>query len=331
MLSAGVGSKWTAAGGSVVVGQAKSPVLAHTSLLEEILLSSWLQPGPASGGSGGSALPADSVVPEATFGLPASAGTAATYSRSDHTHGTPPITLHTSSTTAHNNHQVAGDVTGTLGASSVVAIRGVPAPVPAAANDGQALVYRDATKRWELTALAAAPAPGGDLTGTLSAAVVSGLQKFPVTAPTVANDGQVLTFRNGPAPHWEPAAVPAAAGGPFVRAAALPAGSTQYEIMAAGKMGTDGRARFTAYGGLRATGLPTAANKGQLGLSFTGYAQADRYVVKLTGEAADGSAVNATVVSFGSGDFLIAVTSAGAPVTEANRANFSVHIEISRY
>ena len=45
-------------------------------------------------GGGGSGTPSDTVVSGTSFGQAAAAGTAAAYSRADHTHGTPPfITL----------------------------------------------------------------------------------------------------------------------------------------------------------------------------------------------------------------------------------------------
>lgn len=64
----------------------------------------------AAGGAGPS--PSDSVVAETAAGQSAAAGTAATYARGDHTHGTPPDPLpaHIADGDPHPQYQQAGDV-----------------------------------------------------------------------------------------------------------------------------------------------------------------------------------------------------------------------------
>ncbi|HEY3301929.1 MAG TPA: hypothetical protein VGL70_00185 [Candidatus Binatia bacterium] len=95
--------------------------------------------------------PSNTVAGEETFGQPRNAGALAAYSRADHTHGTPPdpIPAHRADPGAHN---IAGDVTGTVGATTVVAIRnqrvvGTPA-------DGQVLTFR--ANQWQAEIPAAA-------------------------------------------------------------------------------------------------------------------------------------------------------------------------------
>jgi hypothetical protein len=92
------------------------------------------------------------VAAEQAFGLLSNAGVSAAYSRADHTHGTPPdpIPPHRADAAAHN---LAGDITGTVGAATVVAIRN--APVVGTPGDGQVLTFR--SNQWQAEALPAPP------------------------------------------------------------------------------------------------------------------------------------------------------------------------------
>ena len=357
------------ASGAAVAGSPR-PLLPSLRLLEELLLSSW---GRAGSGPAAGPAPGATVRPESAFNQLANAGVSLDYARADHTHGTVPDRL-------------LGDATGTFAASVVERLRGVPLPVPAPANDGQALVFRSLPPRFELTTLVGggpvgnlagdatgplaaavverlrgvplpvptavndgqalvfrtAPQPrfelasfpvvanlAGDATGGLGAAVVTGLHKFPIVAPTPADDGEVLTFRANPA-RWELA--PAAAG-QFVRVNNLPAGSLGYFIAAAGRLRATGAAEGLTYNGLRNTG---AGTDGVLRFTFLGYARANRYVVKVTPEfagvgAAPPRSLQAFVTDLADLDIGLFISLENAPVNANNRQSVILHIEISQY
>jgi hypothetical protein len=112
---------------------------------------------------------------ETTFGQAPAIGTAAQYSRADHTHGTPPNLL------------------------------------PAHVSDANAHVV------------------GGDLSGAVGNARVTGLQNFPVAQPGPADNGRVLTFRTN---QWRLESV--TGGNP--NAVEHPPGLPSYEIVAAGRL-----------------------------------------------------------------------------------------------
>jgi hypothetical protein len=99
--------------------------------------------------------PANTVAAETTFGVASNAGASAAYSRADHTHGSPPdpIPPHRADAAAHN---LAGDVTGNVGATSVARIQGV-AVDPAAPAAEQVLTFR--AGRWQPAALPPGSAP----------------------------------------------------------------------------------------------------------------------------------------------------------------------------
>ena len=102
--------------------------------------------------------PSNSVGAEQAFGLATNAGASSDYSRADHTHGTPPdpIPPHRADLNSHNAHNVAGDVTGTIGATRVGRIQGV-AIDPAAPAQDQVLTFR--AGQWRPAALPPASAP----------------------------------------------------------------------------------------------------------------------------------------------------------------------------
>lgn len=97
--------------------------------------------------------PSNTVTAQQAFGLAQDAGASAAYSRADHSHGTPPdpIPAHRADAGAHN---LAGDVTGTVGATRVARIQGVAVDSIAPAQD-EVLTFR--AGQWRPAALPAVP------------------------------------------------------------------------------------------------------------------------------------------------------------------------------
>jgi hypothetical protein len=151
----------------LVIDEERRPILLHLRLLQE-----WLSCGRlAAQGTPFSfsmplpeavAVPGDTVVPEqALDGSAASPGVAAEYSRSDHTHGTPPdpIPAHVADGAAHAGHGIDGDVTGTLAATRIQALQGkrVDAATPAG---GQVLQFDGNADAWRAVQLPVTPVGG---------------------------------------------------------------------------------------------------------------------------------------------------------------------------
>jgi hypothetical protein len=318
----------------VVVSEHRRPFLLHTGLLQELLMSAWGRADSAAGPPVNVPQPADTVVAEQAYNRVPNAGSAPTFSRSDHTHGSPPnlMPAHVANVAVHNAHQIAGDVTGTLGASTVAALRNAPVTAPVVANDGQALVFRINPSRWDFQALAVA----GDVTGALGATTVAALRNAPLPTPAAANDGQMLVFRTNPA-RWELQA-PGAAAGPFVQHLNLPAGSAGYRIVAAARIVGNNTVRGVAYNGLRITGFP---EPGVLNLTFVGYTNPDaagsttRYVVKILPELLEfptpRPAITVAVLRFNAADFSVFITQNGQPLPDASRPRLILNVEISQY
>ncbi len=95
----------------------------------------WEPVTPAAGGG----TPANSVVPETAFGQAAQPGTAATYSRADHSHGTPPDPIPAHKTDAQA-HALGGDLGGFTGNALVGKIQNVPVR-PTQPQAGQVLGF----------------------------------------------------------------------------------------------------------------------------------------------------------------------------------------------
>jgi hypothetical protein len=153
----------TRAGGAitgVVLDDGRRPFLVHLRMLQELLLC-----GPCCGEGAGAELgsppsspaainilPATTVVAENVFGpnpKGAQPGGSLKYAREDHTHGLPvdPIPGHLLKTADHFPHQIKGDVTGTLGATVVAQLQGVPVS-PALPLKDQVLQFDSPTKTW---------------------------------------------------------------------------------------------------------------------------------------------------------------------------------------
>ncbi len=108
--------------------------------------------------------------------------------------------------TRHGNLSVHGDVTGSLDATSVVALQGrAVADEDPDANDLLAWQGTEGAEAWRPFDRGALPLGNGDLgdvVGTLREPRVQGLQNR-LVASTAPGDGQVLTFRGG---MWQPEA-----------------------------------------------------------------------------------------------------------------------------
>lgn len=272
------------------------------------------------------ATPGTSVIAEASFGQASSVGTSAAFARADHTHGTPMLPA------------LAGDLSGSLTAASVVALRGAPisATAPTAGTvlgwsgtdwrpttlstpaPGASVIpatsFGLASSAGSSSAFARAdhthgtptlPAAGGDLSGSLTAATVTGLRGTPVS-PAAPAPGDVLQFDGT---SWS------AVNAPLVVAAAVVTGANTVS--------------GPRVGGLSVTGLAAGA----VSFTFAGYSQptaASTYVVKVT-PVAGSSFYVAAFQSFSASGFTIAVrdlTGASPATTVLQSLTFMV--EVSR-
>jgi hypothetical protein len=136
---------------AAIQGVAVNPAVPAANQVLTFSAGQWWPANPPTGGA--VINPATTVQAATTFGLPSVVGTSALYARADHAHGTPPdpIPPHRADAGAHN---VAGDVTGTVGATTVTAIRN--APVVGTPSDGQVLTFR--SNQWQAESLP--PTPG---------------------------------------------------------------------------------------------------------------------------------------------------------------------------
>ena len=140
----------------IAIVETDRPYLLHLMMVQEWLLRHQFPGGPtASQPPGGIGL-GDAVTSEVAFGVAANAGTSTEASRADHTHGSPPDPIPPHAADA-NAHALAGDVTGTVGASRVVALQGRPMAT-AAPSEGNVLTFVGG--RWRPGAPATAPATG---------------------------------------------------------------------------------------------------------------------------------------------------------------------------
>ncbi|HLM56360.1 MAG TPA: hypothetical protein VK422_09615 [Pyrinomonadaceae bacterium] len=151
------------------VNEARRPFVLHLRMLQEWVECGNRQPTPA-----------DSVEEERTFGLPASSGTSGSYSRADHTHGTPDLV---------GDAYIGGD-----GRTVVGSVNGIPVVPSASAppTDNQVLLFTN--NRW-----VGGDAPpvvlDGDVTGPSNDNELSALKGVPfVYNAGTARQGQVLTY-----------------------------------------------------------------------------------------------------------------------------------------
>ena len=134
--------------------------------------------------------PSNTVTTETTFDQPATAGTATTYSRGDHTHGTPPTPA------------LAGDVTGSIGNTAIAMIQSVPVTATGA-TDGQVLAFDAGANTWRpanpLDApFVAHPASEGTYGIVAAARLQPAAGASPPPRPPAGYNGLILqSFTNG--------------------------------------------------------------------------------------------------------------------------------------
>jgi hypothetical protein len=314
--------------------------------------------------------PANTVVAEQAFGLTNAAGTAAGFSRADHTHGTPPdpIPTHSADPAAHN---VAGDVTGTIGVTRVARIQGVAVDATPPAQD-QVLTFRGG--QWRPTALPPGSAqvnpsntvPSQVAFGLPSSAGTSaaysrgdhthGTPPDPIpahrsdaNAHTLAGDVSgnvgattVAGIRNAPV-----VGTPAdgqvltfrsnqwQAETPQAGAADVvehPPGLGRYFIVAAGIVRCDGTSRPPVYNQL----VARTSNASQVTVRFNGDrppTAAFQYVVKVLPVFADGfDAIAVSFIQFlQGGGFQLRITRAGQQIPREELGRLELIIEVSRF
>ncbi len=307
------------------IDDSRRPFLIDLRLLQEALLGNIAQTATTGGGGGAGPNPANGVTAAGSFGLPASAGVAATFSRGDHTHGTPPdpIPPHKADPNAHT---LAGDVAGPTGTSVVERLRGVVVD-PAAPAAGQVLGFSNG--RWRPTAIATPPGAGNAVKTETSFGLATatgvdnnyaradhthGTPPDPIPphrgdpnahqllgdvtgslGATVVSRIQNLPVQvpsaanSGMALTFRPAGwtLEPAAGG-TASAVERPAGQPRYLIVAAGRVAMNGTTRGPAYNGLTASAVPTAP--GIINVKFNGYINPEpnfphQYIIKVLPEA----------------------------------------------
>ena len=159
----------------VAIDESRRPILLSLRMVQELILRQW------------DAEPGNTVTPETAFGQMPDPGTALSYSRSDHTHGSPDVPA------------LGGDLSGTLEDARIEGLQGVPLAATSPITEGQVLTFESG--QWVPKDLPPAPAPVtpplvGDVVGPIGANQLGSLQGRPLNAPSPLAD-QVLRFVNG--------------------------------------------------------------------------------------------------------------------------------------
>ena len=198
----------------VVMDESRRPILLSLRMVQELILRLRdTEPGHA-------------VVPETSFGQLPDAGSAFSYARSDHTHGSPDLPA------------LGGDLSGTLDDARIDSLQGIPLGTASPITEGQVLTFESG--QWVPKDMPPAPAPvipalAGDVVGPIGANQLGSLQGQPLNAPS-PSAGQVLRFIGGA---WTAVDLPATAPPP----APAPTGqfvergnAARYQIVAAGEI-----------------------------------------------------------------------------------------------
>ncbi len=173
---------------SVAIIEERRPYLIHLRMVQEWLLCARREPAASGAGAG---TPANTVVSEMAFGQAANAGTVTTYSRGDHTHGTPPTPVVPSpgstvvSETTFGQVASAGD---SLNYSRENHTHGTP-PTPAVPMPGAAVVPETAFGLLPNTGASADYSRADHTHGTPAVPAI------PTPANTIANE---ITFGQAP-------------------------------------------------------------------------------------------------------------------------------------
>jgi hypothetical protein len=247
----------------------------------------------------------NTVTSENTFGQSSSAGSATAYSRADHTHGTPPAP---------------------------------PAPPPAASSVIGANSFGQSSAVGSSTSYARAdhshgtpslPTAGGDVSGSLTALTVVGIQSKGVEVFN-PQPNDVLTY-NGNVWHN---ARPGSAATNFVQ---HPAGLGGYSIVAAGIIKGDGTTRRGSYNNLHVVDV----ENGRVLITFDGYDNPDdkdfEYIIKAMAVVRDGPSLVVNFEQFLPGDkgFTLGVASEKSGVLQGVNSeilrNTELMVEVSQY
>lgn len=313
--------------------------------------------------------PSNTVVAEQAFGQTSVAGTAAAYSRADHTHGTPPdpIPAHVADASAHT---LGGDVTGAVSNTRVARIQNVPVDTTAPAQD-QVLAFR--AGQWRPTALPAGSQVNPSSTVTTQVAFgqagnagssaaysrgdhTHGTPPDPIPAHRVDVNAHALNgdvtgnigattvagIRNTPVV-GTPADgqvltfrnnqwQPEAAQGAGGDVVEHPPGLGRYFIVAAGIVRCDGTNRPPVYNQL----VARVSNVSQVTVRFTGDrvpAGNFQYVVKVLPVFSDGfdNILVAFIQFLQTGGFQLRITRAGQTIPREELGRLELMIEVSRF
>jgi hypothetical protein len=313
----------------IEVHEERRPYLMHLRLLQEWLLAGRRE-----------ALPADVVTDETAFGQSPAAGTSESYSRADHTHGTPPlpaIPAPGDGVISETAFGLASNAGASPNFSRADHTHGTPPAPPAvlpsatviaetafgqAANPGGAAELSRGDHTHGTPTLPAIPTPGDTVTPEIAFG-------------QAANPGGAAEFSRADHTHGTPAA-PGVVGDVVER----PSAAVRFGIVAAGTVRGDNGNRQPVYNGLRVTG---AGGAGQISLTFDGYEEPPRvdgrfqYIVKALPVFNDLFQTN-VVVNFQefSPDpnvgFVLRVTDiTGNPINPDRLMNLELMIEVSQF
>ncbi|HEV8474656.1 MAG TPA: hypothetical protein VGR82_17895 [Methylomirabilota bacterium] len=244
---------------AVACDESRRPVLLSLRMVQELVTRH-----PGGGADGG-----DTVVPETSFGLAPTAGSALAYSRADHTHGSPLVP------------ELGGDLSGPIEAARIESLQGVRLVSGSPLVDGQVLTV--AGGQWVPGAppTPSAPALAGDVTGAAGSNQIARLQGRQVNAPN-PGPNQILRFV---ANQWVPVDLPpppppTLAGDVTGPAGANAIGRLQGRTLNAPNPGLNQILRFVG-GEWIAVDLPTAP-----GGQFVGRGTPSPYQIVAAGEVA---------------------------------------------
>ncbi len=242
---------------------------------------------------------------------------------------------------------LAGDLTGAIGANRLAALQGVPLAAPAPITEGQVLTF--SAGQWQPRALPAPPALpnlAGDLAGPIGGNRLAALQGRALNAPNPQAD-QILRFVGGawiaadlPAP---PPPAPAPTGQFVGRGTAAP-----YQIVAAGEarvllVNTQGQVTMDpaggGYGDLQARRAVAQGTQARIDFTATvkDATKLPQYIVKLTPIWQDGTKFGfqpyllERVRTEGNDQIFFTVLLLAAQQLDRGEFNLAFQVEVSRF